>query len=215
MSPHPIRRVPIRRVLTRRVFSRRCTALLAVPALLIAAFVAFLPGAAAEASGGGQPAATSAHHPKPPRPTPPPRPAAFVVKGAVAHPLRLTVADLAKYPQHTQQVSFVSGSGTQTHTYTGPRLVDVIQAAGPKFRPEVKNDLLRYAVLIRASDGYESVLSWPEITEGFGGVQALIAATEDGVSLAADGPRLTVPSDTKGGRYVSWITSITLVRVGS
>ncbi|EFC84994.1 hypothetical protein [Parafrankia sp. EUN1f] len=114
-----------------------------------------------------------------------------------------------------QTVSFVSGSGTQTHTYTGAKLVDLITAAVPKFRTEVKNDLLRYAVLVKASDGYESVLSWPEITSGFGGVQALVASTEDGVSLADVGPRLTVPSDTKGGRYVSWITSITLVRVGS
>ncbi|CUU55411.1 Oxidoreductase molybdopterin binding domain-containing protein [Parafrankia irregularis] len=203
MSPHPIR----------RVLFRRFTAMLAVPALLIAAFVAFVPGVAAQASGGSSSHGSAPAHPSKPKPSP--KPGSFVVRGEVEKTLRLTVADLANYPQYTQTVSFVSSAGTQTHTYTGAKLVDLITAAVPKFRTEVKNDLLRYAVLVKASDGYESVLSWPEITAGFGGVQALVASTEDGVSLADVGPRLTVPSDTKGGRYVSWITSITLVRVGS
>ncbi|WP_407672414.1 molybdopterin-dependent oxidoreductase [Parafrankia discariae] len=204
MSPHPLRRVR----------TPRFTALFAVPALLIAGAVASLPGTAAEAAGPTPSTQTAA---RPPAGHHPPVPAKtyFFVKGKVAHPARLTVADLARYPQSTQQVTFQSGAGPQTHTYTGARLIDVLTAAGPAFRADVKNDLLRYAVLVRASDGYEAVLSWPELVDGYGGTQALLASTEDGASLAEQGPRLTVPDDAKGGRYVSGVTSITLVRVGA
>lgn len=139
----------------------------------------------------------------------------ILLLGRIARPLRLSVADLAtKYPQHTQTVTFSSGSGQQTRTYTGPLLYDVLQAAKPSLRAEVKNDALRYAVVVHASDGYESVVSWGEIDPGFAHTQALLAVTEDGRSLAAEGPRLTAPNDTKGGRYVSGITSVVLARVG-
>ncbi|SNQ47605.1 Oxidoreductase molybdopterin binding domain-containing protein [Frankia canadensis] len=204
MSSHPLR----------RVFTRRFTVLFAVPALLIAGAVALLPGTAAEAAGTTPSTQTAA---RPPAGHHPPIPAQgiFFVKGKVAHPARLTVADLARYPQYTQHVTFQSGTGPQTHTYTGAKLIDILTAAGPAFRADVKNDLLRYAVLVHASDGYEAVLSWPELVDGFGGTQALLASSEDGRSLATEGPRLTVPDDTKGGRYVSGLTSITLVRVGA
>jgi hypothetical protein len=129
--------------------------------------------------------------------------------------IRLTVADLTTtYPQHTQTVTFQSGTGPQTHTYTGPLLYDVLQASGPTFRADVKNDALRYAAVVHASDGYESVVSWGEIDPGFAGSASLLAVTEDGKSLAASGPRLTAPHDTKGGRYVTGVISVTLERVG-
>ncbi|EIV93203.1 hypothetical protein FraQA3DRAFT_2883 [Frankia sp. QA3] len=49
-------------------------------------------------------------------------------------------------------------------TYTGPTLYDVLQAAQPTFRSDVKNDALRYAAVVHASDGYESVVSWARST---------------------------------------------------
>ncbi|MCK9896935.1 hypothetical protein [Frankia sp. AgB32] len=143
------------------------------------------------------------------------QPGRVLLLGRIAHPLRLTVADLAtKYPQHTQTVTFASSAGQQTHTYTGPLLYDVLQAATPSFRADVKNDALRYAAVVHASDGYESVVSWGEIDPGFAGSESLLAVTEDGASLATTGPRLTAPDDTKGGRYVSGVTTVALVRVG-
>ncbi|CAO5167989.1 putative molybdopterin-dependent oxidoreductase [Frankia sp. AiPs1] len=135
--------------------------------------------------------------------------------GRIAHPVLLDVRALAtRYPQHTQTVTFQSGAGKQTHTYTGPLLYDVLQAAKPSFRADVKNDSLRYAVVVHASDNYESVVSWPEIDPGYANTESLLAVTEDGKSLAADGPRLTAPKDTKGGRYVSNVISVALVRAG-
>ncbi|CAO5245084.1 molybdopterin-binding protein [Frankia sp. AgKG'84/4] len=145
----------------------------------------------------------------------PGQPGRVLLLGRIARPLRLTVADLAsKYPQHTQTVTFASAAGQQTHTYTGPLLYDVLQAARPSFRADVKNDALRYAAVVHASDGYESVVSWGEIAPGFAGSASLLAVTEDGASLATTGPRLTAPDDTKGGRYVSGVTAVLLARVG-
>jgi hypothetical protein len=41
----------------------------------------------------------------------------------------------------------------------------------------------------------------------------LIAVIQDGVSLAQQGPRLVVPGDSRGGRYVSNVVSIRVGRV--
>ncbi len=198
--------------LARRMSRPRVVAIvLALAAILV---VSLLPTWRAEAATpAAAPAATPAGTAARPVPTPAGR---VLLLGRIApHLQQLTVADLAaKYPQHTQTVTFQSGAGPQSHTYTGPTLYDVLQAAKPTFRSDVKNDALRYAAVIHASDGYESVLSWGEIDPGFAGTEALLAVTQDGVSLAKEGPRLTAPGDTKGGRYVSGVTAVTLVRAG-
>jgi hypothetical protein len=38
----------------------------------------------------------------------------------------------------------------------------------------------------------------------------LLATTQDGVSLADQGPRLVVPGDTAGGRYVTGVVKVRL-----
>ncbi|WP_261556315.1 hypothetical protein [Frankia tisae] len=194
--------------LARRMSRPRVVAIvLALAAILV---VSLLPTWRAEAA---TPAATPAGTAAGLIPTLPGR--VLLLGRITPHLQQLSVADLAaKYPQHTQTVTFQSGAGPQTHTYTGPTLYDVLQAAKPTFRSDVKNDALRYAAVIHASDGYESVLSWGEIDPGFAGTEALLAVTQDGVSLAKEGPRLTAPGDTKGGRYVSGVTAVTLVRAG-
>ena len=49
-------------------------------------------------------------------------PGAVDVTGNVAHRLHLSVAGLQALPSRTVEVTFESGSGTQRHVYTGPRL---------------------------------------------------------------------------------------------
>jgi hypothetical protein len=51
-----------------------------------------------------------------------------------------------------------------------------------------------------------------EIDPGFENKGVLLAVIENGQSLAGHGPRLMVPSDIRGGRYVSDIVSIRLER---
>ncbi|HEY3682043.1 MAG TPA: hypothetical protein VGL93_03345 [Streptosporangiaceae bacterium] len=58
-----------------------------------------------------------------------------------------------------------------------------------------------------------AALSWGEIDPDFGATPALLAYTEDHKPLPR--PRLIVPGDLKGGRYVSNVATVSLHRVAS
>jgi hypothetical protein len=137
--------------------------------------------------------------------------ATFQVDGDVNNPLTLTTADLAKLPQHKLRVKFFSGSKLERHTYRGPFLYDVVNQAQPDFDPDIKNDKLRFYVAATGADGYAAIVSWGEIDPDFAGRKILLAVSEDGRSLATDGPRLVTPRDRRGGRYVS---NVIRIRVG-
>jgi len=135
------------------------------------------------------------------------RPVLTNERGDVNNPSTQTVADLAKLPQHKVRVKFLSGK-VERHTYRGRYLYDVVNQAQPDFDPDIKNDKLRFYVAATGSDGYAAIVSWGEIDPDFAGRKVLLAVSEDGRSLAADGPRLVVPRDRHGGRYVSNVVSI-------
>jgi DMSO/TMAO reductase YedYZ molybdopterin-dependent catalytic subunit len=142
---------------------------------------------------------------------PPERPAAgsLVVTGNVQRTLRLSVADLAAMPdQKTVEVAYHAGTGTEHHTFTGPLLLDVLAAATPTFDTAVKNDELRHYVAVTASDAYQALLAYGELDPAFENKQILLAVTQDGTSLADQGPRLVVPGDAAGGRYVTGIVKV-------
>ncbi|MGH3695453.1 MAG: molybdopterin-dependent oxidoreductase [Pseudonocardiaceae bacterium] len=130
--------------------------------------------------------------------------------GAVSRPQILSVADLEKLPQRTVEVTFQARGGTEKHTYTGPLLFDVLTQAGPRFDPEIRNDKLRHFISFSASDDYRVLVAWGEIDPGNESKEVLLATTEDGRSLAADGPRLVVPGDISGGRYIFNIVRVFL-----
>lgn len=135
------------------------------------------------------------------------------VGGQVARPLRLTVSDLRRrWPGHVEKVSFGSESGTEHHTYRGALLTDVLASAKPRFDPAVHNDALRFAVRVGATDDYAAVVAYGEIDPSFGATPVLLAVSEDGTPLTR--PRLVVPGDVKGGRYVSDVNTVRLQRLG-
>ncbi|MFT3956383.1 MAG: hypothetical protein QM722_18975 [Piscinibacter sp.] len=138
------------------------------------------------------------------------KPGRVLIDGDVARRLVVDAADLAKLPQQALTLSFLSGSGYQTHTYTGPLLIDVLALAKPDFDAAVKGDKLRHYVVVTGSDGYRAVVAWGEFDPEFAAKQVVLAITEDGASLADVGPRLLVPGDLRGGRYVSEVVSIRL-----
>ncbi|GAA1661291.1 hypothetical protein GCM10009765_08480 [Fodinicola feengrottensis] len=133
-----------------------------------------------------------------------------VISGNVSRPGCASAASLAKLAQKTVTVTFSSSAGNQTHTFSGPLLLDVITAAKPRFPSTVKNVQLRYAVLATGSDDYQATVAWGEFDPKFAGKQILVATKQDGVALAM--PRLVVPGDTAGGRYVSDVVSLRLGR---
>jgi DMSO/TMAO reductase YedYZ molybdopterin-dependent catalytic subunit len=137
-----------------------------------------------------------------------PRPVRVTVTGQVEHRRAYTVAQLRAFPPHTVTVQFGSAGGTEQHTFTGPLLTDVATAAGPRFDPDVKNDQLRFFVAATGTDKYRAIVSWGEIDPAFGARQVLLATAQDGTPLDTEGPRLVVPGDGKGGRYVSAVAQI-------
>src|SRR5262249_18409241 len=122
--------------------------------------------------------------------------------GDIDHSRILDVEALRKLPAKTVDVTFKTGSGVEHHVYVGPLLLDVLTQAGPKFDPGIKNDKLRHFISVSATDGYRVLLAYGEIDPNFENKQVLLATSEDGRPLDVDGPRLVVPGDIAGGRYV-------------
>ncbi|MEV6868486.1 molybdopterin-dependent oxidoreductase [Streptosporangium subroseum] len=149
----------------------------------------------------GAPATTATHQASPAAPP-------VKIRGDVAHPRSFTLARLRSLPQHTVRVRYQTSKGTEKHTFTGPLLLDVLTLAEPRFKAETKNDQLRFFAAATGSDGYRAIVSFAELDPAFSGTKVLLAVSQDGASLAAQGPRLVVPADVKGGRYVSGVVHI-------
>ena len=144
----------------------------------------------------------------------------FQVSGAVTAPKTYTLTDLEARPAITQTISFGSGSGPQTHVYTGASLWGVLDAGDIVTNPAIKNDVLNKYVLATGSDGYRVVFSLSELNPNFGNRPDLVAYSEtsNGAStpLTGDGfARTTAPGDVKGGRYVSNLVDLDVRSSGS
>ena len=61
-----------------------------------------------------------------------------------------------------------------------------------------------------ASDAYQALVAYAELDASFENKPILLAVTQDGASLADQGPRLGVPRDLAGGRYVTGVVKVTL-----
>ncbi|QES58225.1 hypothetical protein DEJ51_32185 [Streptomyces venezuelae] len=131
------------------------------------------------------------------------------IGGEVDKPYTITLADLRKLPQAEASVEFVSAKGDQKHTYQGVLLHEVLKAAQPRFDQSKKNGQLRGVVAATGGGDYRAVFAWAEIDPGFAKSQVLLAVSEDGTAFEdSAGPRLVVPQDTRGGRYVSELNQL-------
>ncbi len=135
------------------------------------------------------------------------------VQGGVRTPGTVTAATLEALTPHTETVTYRAGSTTVTDTYTGALLWDVLGAAGIVVDPATKNDVLRKLVSVTGSDGYQVDLSLGELSPAFGDEPVLLAYADTGGQLTGgDGfARLVVPGDAAGGRYVSNVSSLTVL----
>ncbi|MBV8084527.1 MAG: molybdate ABC transporter substrate-binding protein [Chloroflexi bacterium] len=136
-------------------------------------------------------------------------PGAVVIGGLVPAPLTLHIADLQQLPAETQTVSFTAGGSLENHSFKGTRLINVLNAAHVGFDPSRKNASGRAFVEVTGSDGYQAILAYGDIDPNFGNQAVLLAYEQDGKTLTdQDGPRLTVPGDKAGGRYVSGVVRV-------
>jgi DMSO/TMAO reductase YedYZ molybdopterin-dependent catalytic subunit len=132
--------------------------------------------------------------------TPIPQPTGkLLITGTVKTPLSLTTADLKSRASQSVSVSFAApGGGTESHTYKGPLLLDLLKEAGGE--GNAGRDLLVRYIVATAVNGQKSVLSWGEIDPIFAGRKVIIAYEQDGADLQGGQLRLVIPSDKAGGR---------------
>jgi hypothetical protein len=137
-----------------------------------------------------------------------------VITGELEDRVFLTFEQFEALPlqSHNVSVTFQAGQAVEHHTFTGFLLFDVLNHLKPQFDPDVKNDKLRFYVSATGTDDYQAIVAWGELDPGFENKPILLAVTQDGQSLAAQGLRLVVPDDIRGGRYVSLIDTVRLDR---
>lgn len=142
----------------------------------------------------------------------------FTVVGAVDRPATVTLPDLQALPGQTVPVTYGTGRGPVSASFTGPTLWSVLGQAGLTSVPGARNSTLRNVVVATGSDGYAAAFSGGELDPRFGGSRtpALVAYAQDGQPLDADGfARAVVPGDAAGGRYVSNLAWLNVVQAPS
>jgi Oxidoreductase molybdopterin binding domain len=133
------------------------------------------------------------------------------VSGQVRMLTSFTLDALRGLPSRTESVTYTTDSGQQSHTYTGCDLDAVIAAADPEVDGAAEHPSLTIAILATGADGYSAALSWGDISPSLAQRPALVAYSEDGAPL--DQPRLVVPSDLEGARYVKDLTQVRVVNL--
>ncbi len=134
--------------------------------------------------------------------------AGLTLDGEVQKPQQLTASDLEAMPATSVQVSFVTGHGEESASYTGVLLWTLLANAVTVDGPE-KDAQLRHTILVTGSDGYAVALAVGELDPKFEGKAVIVAYAKDGKPLdPADGLRLVVPGDKHGGRAVRDVVHI-------
>jgi hypothetical protein len=118
-----------------------------------------------------------------------------------------TPAALAALPHKTVTVYDVHTKANET--YSGVPLMDLLVKLGVPDKPHGK-DLGLYLVAV-GSDGYKAVYSVAEINPDVHDAVVIVADSEDGKPLAADGPlKLVATRETRPAR---WVRNLAGVRV--
>jgi DMSO/TMAO reductase YedYZ molybdopterin-dependent catalytic subunit len=138
---------------------------------------------------------------------------ALRVSGAVQHPLTLTMPDLRALP--AAEPSWERDG--QSHRARGVDLLALVDRAGLKLDPAVKNHRLRFAVVATGGDGYQAVFSLGELMPSLGGKGAIAAYEQDGGPLAErSGPlELISAGDKAPNRWVRGLTELRVVDLNS
>lgn len=142
----------------------------------------------------------------------------LTVSGAVAHVLKLNVADLRQFPpQQVGTVPLVCQTGANVgklENFTGVRLRDILEKA--EIQAPEHNDVKKMAIIAGASDGYKVVFSWSEVFNSPIGDGVMVFFEKDGQPLADDEGRIALISsqDTRTGpRHVKWLNTIEVRKI--
>lgn len=118
------------------------------------------------------------------------------VTGMVTHPGPVALGALKPV---TVDAHFNTMHGVQGHRWSGPPLLDVVDAAGVRDEPGKKTHM-RHVIMVQGADGYEAAVAIGEIDPMGEGKQVIVAVREDDKPMPA--PRLVAPGDTSFARGV-------------
>jgi hypothetical protein len=118
------------------------------------------------------------------------------VTGMVGHPGPVALSALKPV---AVSASFHTMHGEQSHRWSGPLLLDVVNAASVVDAPG-KRTHMQHVILARGADGYAVAIAIGEIEHAGEGKQVIVALREDDKPMAA--PRLVVPGDSSFTRGV-------------
>ena len=152
--------------------------------------------------------------------------ATFKLRGRLAQEVTLTATQLraavtaGTLTQVEETVTYNTGSTPTHRSYKGVSLYQLMtKLAEPLFGTTIKNPGLRYFVTATGADAYAAIIAWGDIDPGFGNRGDILIAYDERnddvagsqyASIGNVGPRLIVPGDVKGGRYVSCIRDLRL-----
>jgi hypothetical protein len=118
-----------------------------------------------------------------------------------------TAATLAALPHTT--VTVHNEHTKADETYSGVPLIALLTPLGVTDKPRGKD--LRLYVVAAGSDGYEVVYSIGEITPDVHDATVLVADTENGSPINADGPlKLVATGEKRPARWVRNLVSVTV-----
>ena len=134
----------------------------------------------------------------------------FRICGDVNTPTTLNLKDLQSLSPTTENLFFYTGSGPVQGEFTGVLLWDLLNTAGIKTNPNIKNDILTKIIEVTGTDGYTADISAGELDPAFGGQQVIVAYAQNGALLGPNSgfAELIFPGDKAGGRDVYWINLI-------
>ena len=135
----------------------------------------------------------------------------LTVGGEVATPLKLTRADLDKFPR--QKVRAKDHDG-KDYDYEGVAVIEILQKAGLKFGDALRGKALAAYALVEAVDGYQAVYALPEFDPPASDRTILLADRRDAGALPANAAplQIIVPGDKTHARWVRQVKSLTIVR---
>jgi hypothetical protein len=130
-----------------------------------------------------------------------------VLRGAVKQELVLDETLLRSLPSVNVDVSFDTGEGRKSGSYTGVLLWTLVEKAGT-VDAAGKNARLQHTLLITGRDGYAAALALGEIDPHYEGKRVVLAYGGGEPPASFSSLRLVVPGDAHGGRSVRDIASI-------
>jgi hypothetical protein len=118
---------------------------------------------------------------------------------------RPALASRAVIDVHTHDIAGHGGQPLPPHHFRGPRVYELLAAAGLRLDPAVHEDVLGHVIVATGADGRSAVIAAGELEPRFMNGDAIVATEVDGVATE---PRLVVPFDRTPARWIKQLVSL-------